>query len=304
MLALLLVAWCFAAGSGQPGVRDPAATHRTGASAQQEVRPTAAEDAPGARLAVPASSDGRPGPAWSRPSRPHRAPSSHTSSAARLAAPRDSPQDKEQPVREAAAPPTRFDLASDAGVAEATGGGPTATTARASTAAPADATAREPEATARSAAIIATVEPSAGSADLSETELSLSPREAELLRAINLQRVAVGLPALMVDDVLTDLARARSQDMVATSYFAHISPSGESWLTLLQAAGVRVAAGGENLAKVGGDVERSVDVAIAKLMASSTHRANILSPLFSRVGVGAVAGDDGVMVFTTIFTDG
>jgi uncharacterized protein YkwD len=223
----------------------------------------------------------------------------------RLAASTDSPQDKEQPVREAAAPPTRFDLASDAGVAEATGGGPTATTARASRAAPADATDREPEATARSAAIIVTVEPSAaGSADRPETELSLSPREAELLRAINLQRVAAGLPALMVDDVLTDLARARSQDMVATSYFAHISPSGESWLTLLQAAGVRVAAGGENLAKVGGDVERSVDVAIAKLMASSTHRANILSPLFSRVGVGAVAGDDGVMVFTTIFTDG
>jgi uncharacterized protein YkwD len=50
--------------------------------------------------------------------------------------------------------------------------------------------------------------------------------------------------------------------------------------------------------------KKTVDREITKLMANSNHKANILSPLFSRVGVGTTTSDDGVMVFTTIFTDG
>ena len=63
------------------------------------------------------------------------------------------------------------------------------------------------------------------------------------------------------------------------------------------------AGAGENLAKVGGDEQASVAVAIEKLMASPTHRENIMSPDFRFVGVGSVTSQDGVTIFTTVFTD-
>ena len=68
--------------------------------------------------------------------------------------------------------------------------------------------------------------------------------------------------------------------MLSNNYFAHSSPTGQTWYSLLTASGLTYAAGGENLAKVSGDAAASVVVAIDALMASPTHRANILNAAF------------------------
>lgn len=133
--------------------------------------------------------------------------------------------------------------------------------------------------------------------------LTLTDRERGLLEAMNARRVAAGLASLEPVTTLTTASRARSNDMLANNYFAHVSPTGQTWYSLLSNAGVGYSAGGENLAKVSGSVAASVSQAIEALMASPTHRANILNPAFRKVGVGVAGQGDALTIFTSIFTD-
>ncbi|MCC6237855.1 MAG: hypothetical protein IT299_09815 [Dehalococcoidia bacterium] len=131
----------------------------------------------------------------------------------------------------------------------------------------------------------------------------LTDRERGLLEAMNARRAAAGLATLEPVSALTSASRSRSSDMLANNYFAHTSPTGQTWYSLLSSAGVGYSAGGENLAKVSGSVTVAVTQAIEALMASPTHRANILNPAFRKVGVGAAGQADQVTIFTSIFTD-
>lgn len=133
--------------------------------------------------------------------------------------------------------------------------------------------------------------------------LAFTAREFSLFDAMNQERIANGLPALISKDVLTEVARARSEEMTRLDYFAHFYPGGTSAYEFLQRAGASFSTAGENLAKVAGGETDSVNVAIEALMASPTHRANILNPDFARVGVGAVTSDEGVTIFTMIYAD-
>lgn len=133
------------------------------------------------------------------------------------------------------------------------------------------------------------------------TPLALGARATGLFRAMNEARATHGLGPFSLAADLTFVAHSRSADMSASGYFAHVSPTGESWLSLLAATGTRVLGGGENLARVSGDEANSVAIAIAHLMDSATHRANILNTRFDEVGVAAMTDADGVTVFTTIF---
>ncbi len=128
-----------------------------------------------------------------------------------------------------------------------------------------------------------------------------SARAQGLFLAMNLERVAAGLAPLVASQAATAVAMQRAVDMQTQGYFAHVSPSGETWLTLVNAAGIALTAGGENLARLSGDEERSVFVAITKLMESPTHAANILGGYFEEVGVAAVTDEHGVTIFVTIF---
>lgn len=128
-----------------------------------------------------------------------------------------------------------------------------------------------------------------------------SDRAAGLLSGMNAERAAVGLSPLRVSAALSAIAQARAADMTEHGYFAHVSPSGESWITLLNASGLTAAAGGENLARVSGDAQTSVVVALTHLMDSPTHRANILGHDYSEVGVAAITDADGVSIFVAIF---
>ncbi|MSP21820.1 MAG: hypothetical protein EXR66_02170 [Dehalococcoidia bacterium] len=90
--------------------------------------------------------------------------------------------------------------------------------------------------------------------------------------------------------------------MLTKNYFSHSSPTGETWYSLA-AQNMTFSAGGANLAKVYGDAPTSVSVAIEALMASPTHRTNILNPAYRLVGVGSASTGDTVTIFATVFTD-
>lgn len=104
----------------------------------------------------------------------------------------------------------------------------------------------------------------------------------DLLPLVNADRAAAGLSALRCDGDLARVALGHSQDMCTRGYFDHYSPEGKTHFDRLAEAGVNAPRSGENI--LGGDTAAAP--AHAAWMASPTHRANILNPPWTRMGVG------------------
>jgi len=109
--------------------------------------------------------------------------------------------------------------------------------------------------------------------------------EAELLALVNRERAEHGLRPLAADPELTKVARAHSQDMLARSYFSHVTPDGGRLDARLRRADVSYLVAGENLA-----LAQTLAIAHRGLMNSPGHRANILQPKFGRLGIGVLDG--------------
>jgi len=127
--------------------------------------------------------------------------------------------------------------------------------------------------------------------------------ELQLLELINAERAAAGLAPYALEAGLTKIARTRSQQLIDQNYFAHRDPYGYSmYVELLKHFGyTSYAWAGENLAMNNWPAATAANEAIKGLMASPTHRANILAGDFSRIGVGEVSTADGRHFFTMIF---
>ena len=125
--------------------------------------------------------------------------------------------------------------------------------------------------------------------------------EAGIVAGINAQRAAAGLPPLQLDPDLVMVARERSNDMAQRGYFGHVSPTGETFSSLMQSQGVPCSWCGENIAYNNYPDDQTVAVVLSSWMASPGHRDNILRPTFSRVGVGVALGGSGVKYYTAVF---
>jgi hypothetical protein len=99
-------------------------------------------------------------------------------------------------------------------------------------------------------------------------------------------RTHEGGQALSENDVLTAAAQAKAEDMAAREYFSHTGPSGEEPWTWLTNAGYSYQYAGENLAVRFTDSKKIVDA----WMASPGHRANIVKPKYTEMGVGLAEG--------------
>lgn len=123
--------------------------------------------------------------------------------------------------------------------------------------------------------------------------------EARILALANAARTAAGLPALRPDDRLRVAAREHAGEMRARGYFGHVSPvashatvgdrallAGFAWRNI-----------GENLYGVEGmdprDEARAARLAVEGWLGSPSHRANLLAPEHTAMGVGVVAGKRG-----------
>lgn len=124
----------------------------------------------------------------------------------------------------------------------------------------------------------------------------LTAEEQQMVNLVNAERVKAGLQPLQVDMTLVRLARMKSQDMIDKNYFAHQSPTYGSPFDMMRNYGVSFRYAGENLAG-----NQTVERAHAALMNSPGHRANILNPNFTHIGIGIVAGGPYGKMFTQMF---
>jgi uncharacterized YkwD family protein len=123
----------------------------------------------------------------------------------------------------------------------------------------------------------------------------LSVQEREMVEYVNQERVKAGIAPLQVDLELARVARIKSQDMVDNGYFDHNSPTHGSPFEMMRSFGISYRSAGENIAK-----NSSVMGAHTALMNSEGHRANILNPGFTHIGIGIV-GSGGMVTITQVF---
>ncbi len=134
------------------------------------------------------------------------------------------------------------------------------------------------------------MQPPAGTTD------ELIRDEARMLALVNQARAQSGLAPLAGDHELVRLARLKARDMIERGYFGHQSPTYGSPFDMLRSAGISYRYAGENLAGA-----PDVETAHNNLMASPGHRANILNPNYTRVGIGVVEGGPYGKIFVQLF---
>ena len=119
----------------------------------------------------------------------------------------------------------------------------------------------------------------------SSTDADNLTYEEQVLVLVNEQRAANGLSALTLSASISNIARAKSQDMHDKNYFSHTSPTYGSAFDMLKAANISYRTAGENIA-MGYATPEAV---VTAWMNSSGHRANILNSGYTQLGVGYVA---------------
>lgn len=138
--------------------------------------------------------------------------------------------------------------------------------------------------------------PVPGSIDLSFSGITALERDPDaeqiLLDLMNQERASAGLSPLQPDTALADVGGRHGREMFALGYFSHTSPTFGSPADRLAAGGLEYPLSGENIA-----LAPTAELAHEGLMNSPAHRANILNPAFTRVGIAALRSTDhGLMV--------
>ena len=117
-----------------------------------------------------------------------------------------------------------------------------------------------------------------------------------MLNLVNAERQKAGLLPLQNDMRLVDQSRKKSRDMIEKGYFAHTSPTYGTPFEALKNNGIPYRYAGENLAGAS-----TVERAHSSLMNSPGHRANILNPNFTHIGIGIVDGGPYGKMYTQTF---
>jgi uncharacterized protein YkwD len=108
----------------------------------------------------------------------------------------------------------------------------------------------------------------------------------EVISLTNVERSHAGNGDVKENSLLDAAAQAKANDMAAKGYFSHVGPDGKEPWAWIAEAGYAYRYAGENLAV---RFENSSDVVNA-WMASPSHRANIVKPVYKEIGVGVAQG--------------
>lgn len=120
--------------------------------------------------------------------------------------------------------------------------------------------------------------------------------ETQMINLVNQERTKNGLQPLTIDMRIIKTARMKSQDMIAKKYFDHQSPTYGSPFDLIKSQGITYKTAGENIAGAA-----TVDKAHTLLMNSAGHRANILNPKYTKIGIGIIQGGPYGLMITQHF---
>jgi uncharacterized protein YkwD len=130
--------------------------------------------------------------------------------------------------------------------------------------------------------------PSTGSATARISQKNATLTVGGVIADTNTQRAENGdLPPLAESKTLDAIASLRLDDMFENQYFAHVSPTGQSAVTVASSVGYNHLALGENLAEgmFAGD-----NGVVTAWMNSPGHRANILDTHYTEIGVAVREG--------------
>jgi uncharacterized protein YkwD len=129
-----------------------------------------------------------------------------------------------------------------------------------------------------------------------EPSFTLTAAEKKFLELTNAERIKNKLPPLKLNLTLSKVARAHSENMARQGKMVHVL-DGKDQFARIKGSGYRYRFAGENLAR--GDVE--VAEMVETLMKSPSHRANILKPEYTEIGVGLAPAPKERTYYTQVF---
>ena len=104
------------------------------------------------------------------------------------------------------------------------------------------------------------------------------------------------LPSGRMAADLCRMARIRTQDMMQNNYCGHVSPTYGTVRDLLNLHGIRYSYATENVGR-----SRSVRHSDAAFLSSPSHRRNVLTTTYTRVGIGVSVMPNGFVYVCEIF---
>lgn len=133
--------------------------------------------------------------------------------------------------------------------------------------------------------------------------------EEEILVLVNQERAKAGVKPLVMNETLRSMARYKSNDMLQHDYFDHTSPNIGGLSNLSKKFNYSYTTIGENIwmAKASSVDYLRQNATAAKIMDgwmnSPGHKANILNPVFGKIGVGVTLSTDGLSHATQEFSN-
>lgn len=143
-----------------------------------------------------------------------------------------------------------------------------------------------------------TVVPLGFSADEKDVVLD-EKSENTMVTLVNKEREALGRSTLAPDPQLQQTARLYAEEMLIHGFFSHTSQVDK---TTVSARAIRQQA---TFTVVGENLAYAPDVYLAHdgLMNSPGHKANIISPLYNRIGIGVIEAPLRGKMFVQVFAD-
>lgn len=117
----------------------------------------------------------------------------------------------------------------------------------------------------------------------------------QVVKLVNNHRAKEGLSPLKLDTKVSAAAQVRAKEIVTS--FSHTRPDGSSFATALKEQNISYRRSGENIAWG----QKSPEEVVNAWMNSSGHRANIMNPNFTSIGVGYYR-QNGVNYWCQLFT--
>lgn len=126
---------------------------------------------------------------------------------------------------------------------------------------------------------------------------SAHPYLKQVVDLVNAERAKEGLAPLTVNTQVQAAAQVRA--MESEKLFSHTRPDGSSFATALKEQGVSYRRAGENIAWG----QRTPEQVVNAWMNSAGHRANIMNPNFTTIGVGYYQNANGTNYWCQLFTN-
>jgi uncharacterized protein YkwD len=124
-----------------------------------------------------------------------------------------------------------------------------------------------------------------------------TPDEVKLVDMTNQERKKMDLPLLKLSPALSKIARGHSENMARQGKMEHVLDN-KGPFDRLRDAGFKYMKAGENIASGQGVTLATI---MKAWMDSKAHRANILLPEYTEIGLGIARDKTGQLYFTQVF---